>query len=119
MLNTTTHRVTDLSDAEAWADNRLPARYMHTQPLHSEPYAPPTVESIREGERRMGCSGNCNQGRACDCAPKPGECSSELLADAEWRPFTLGESVRFWLAVLAVPAIAILGALAAVFWPVR
>jgi hypothetical protein len=33
------------------------------------PEAPPTVESIQEGQRLMGCNGNCVQGRQCDCGP--------------------------------------------------
>ena len=27
------------------------------------------------------CTGNCVQGRQCDCAPKPAECCTEIGAD--------------------------------------
>jgi hypothetical protein len=40
MLNIHTHRVTDLADAEAWADERQPSRYLHTQPVIYQQQAP-------------------------------------------------------------------------------
>lgn len=41
-------------------------------PRTPEQYA--TAEAINAGIRMLqsGCTGNCNQGRACDCAPDPG-----------------------------------------------
>jgi hypothetical protein len=40
MLNIHPHRVTDLADAEAWADARHPSRYLHTQPVIYQQQAP-------------------------------------------------------------------------------
>jgi hypothetical protein len=35
----------------------------------------------RRAEPVSACTGNCAQGRSCNCAPKPAECCTEIGAD--------------------------------------
>lgn len=75
--------------------------------------APPTVDNIREGERILSActSDRCNQGR--EGCPTPDAC--RLPDPTDWRPFTAGESVKFWLAVLGAPAVVAVVAMVAMF----
>lgn len=58
----------------------------------------------------MACTGNCNQGRMCDCVP-------DVLPEPnpnvdEWLPCTWQESLKFWLTTGAACA----GALGLLWW---
>ena len=65
--------------------------------------APLTADELRpyRTERPSGCNGNCNQGRACDCAP-----DVDLEPCRPWRArqfaAVLGLTVGAWLAVAAL-----------------
>jgi hypothetical protein len=45
------------------------------------------AEQRRVVKTPLGCNGNCNQGRACDCAPDYEEVPSPSLQDARLRAF--------------------------------
>ena len=54
------------------------------------------------------CTGNCNQGRLCDCQPAPAEAATEIgaepaITDAGW----------FWSAYAAMLAVAVVASIAA------
>ncbi len=85
MLNIHTHRVTSLDDAERWADERQPARYLHTQAMVYEkhPYIP------------MGCD---QQGRHPDRIPQPAADSAEGVAGDDTDNTESWARVFGWLA---------------------
>ena len=106
--------------------------------MHVEPYAPPTVESIREGERRLSAIGDAPMGVWSSQVPPPGVRSplaepadegsdfAELeqpmpglrasLAIAVWQLLPQTTAGRVLLAVLTVPALAGVVALVAMVW---
>lgn len=127
MLNHNLHRVTDLSDAERWADERQPARYLHTQAMvYARPYIPAGCDQqgrIEDGARatpyeelkanQLAAAGmaqnaypqcfNDVQGAENSVQPDPGaQAASEYGNDAEdWRKASWWEDARFLLAAAA------------------
>lgn len=63
------------------------------------------------------CNGNCNQGRACDCAPSPAEAATEV-GHSDGSPLTRAESLRFWLVVSAPAFVGVVG-FAALLWVLK
>ena len=110
----------------------------HCAPIRSEPYAPPTVESIREGERRLSAIGDAPLGAWSSQVPQPAADSEQgaagddsdfaelerpipglraSLVIAVWQLMPKTTSGRVLLVLLAVPALVGVVALVAMVWP--
>lgn len=60
------------------------------------------------------CNGNCNQGRACDCAPSPAEAAPEI-GHSDGEPVIGRDALKVWL-VMSVPALGSAALLALILW---